>query len=322
MRKALKWLGWVLLTLVGIGVTGLGWFTVQADRQIDALEVNVAESNAPGRFLEIDGRQLHVLVSGDPGKDPTGAPLLLLHGFSAAGHATWFPWAERLTAERSVLAIDMLNFGRSERVTTPDPDLTHRGQARLIAGVLDALDIPRADIAGWSMGGTIATQFALDHPDRVRSLVFVAAHIFWDRPNPGQFFGDLPLGIGRAMTWNSVGGGPYGFAARACDTNGRWCDWLPLLRIRGTVDGLRAISATPQDSRVIPDLGQVGKPVLVIAGEIDPIVPLADSRAIAGAVDGELYIAEGAGHWPGENDPDAVARRLLDFLAAQASPDQ
>jgi len=320
MRTFFRWTGRVLglLLIAGIGYA-VFWASGQ-NRIIEEREVLAAADIAPGQLLDVNGRQMHVLVAGDPAADPTGAPLVLLHGFSASGHTTWLPWAERLAAERSVIFIDMLNFGYSERITEPGFDLTHAGQAALIDGVLQQLGIAQMDLVGWSMGGAIASQYTLDYPERVRSLVFVAAHIYgFDRFNPFQALGDLPLGIGRAMSWNSVGGSENGFAARTCATTGENCNWLEPLYIKNTVDGLRTISATEQVTRLPEDLPQIDKPVLVVAGEVDNIAPIEDNERLVSELDADYFVAAGAGHWPAEKQPDVVARRILDFLADRAA---
>jgi pimeloyl-ACP methyl ester carboxylesterase len=289
------------------------------NEEIDAQEIFAPADNAPGRIVQVNGRGLHVLTMGKPFGDPTGAPIVLLHGFSAAGHATWLPWANRLAAKRTVILVDMLNFGHSERVTGAHTDLTHQGQAGLVNDLLDTLGVAEIDLVGWSMGGAIATQFTLDYPERVRALIYIAAHVYGaDRFNPFKYLGDLPLGVGRALTWNSMGGSANGRTAQSCATTGEQCDWKNLLLITDTVDGLRAISATEQITRLPDDIELIDKPTLVIAGEIDTIVPRADSEKLAATLDAELFIAEGAGHWPGEANPALIAQVVLDFFAANA----
>jgi pimeloyl-ACP methyl ester carboxylesterase len=178
------------------------------------------------------------------------------------------------------------------------------------------------DLLGWSMGGAMAAQYVLEDPARVRAAVFMAPHIYGiERFNPFQALGDLPFGIGRAMSWNSVGGSPNGFAARMCEADATRCGWLEPLRIKGTVDGLRAISATPQDSRLPADVSLIRTPALVIAGETDEIVPAADTERLVAALGADYFVAEGAGHFPMEREPDRVARRILDYLAARAGND-
>ena len=323
MRTVLLWLRrGLLLAIALLAVVVLYWAAGQ-NSEIESQENLIAAEIAPGQLIEVAGRQMHVLIKGQLDGDPTGAPLVLLHGFSASGHTTWLPWANRLAAApRTVILIDMLNFGYSERVTKPHPDLTHRGQAALINGLLDALGVKQVDLTGWSMGGAVASQFVLDYPDRVRAVAFIAAHIYgFDRFNPFEFLGTLPFGIGRAMSWNSVGGSPNGFVARTCAAKQEQCHWWEPLLIIDTVDGLQAISATQQDTRLPDDIPLIDKPVLVIAGEVDDIVPMADNERLVAELDAEFYVAEGAGHWPGEREPNVVADVVLNFFRTQAGRD-
>lgn len=320
MRTFFRWTGRLLLLALATGFGAALYWAGGQNRQIDASETYRAADIAPGQLVEVNGRDLHVLIKGNLDGDPTGAPLVLLHGFSASGHTTWLPWAEQLAAKRTVILVDMLNFGYSERITEPSPDLTHQGQAALVSGLMDALGVRRFDLVGWSMGGTIATQFALDYPDKVRALTFVAGHIYgFDRFNPFEMLGRLPFGIGRAMSWNSVGGSPSGFVARTCAETGTQCNWLEPLLITDTIDGLRAISATPEITRLPDDMPLIDQPVLVVAGEVDPIVPLADNERLAETLNAELFVAAGAGHWPAEQEPERVAALILDFFARQAN---
>lgn len=316
MRAFIRWAVRIFGVLIVLLIAGLLFWASGQNRELDAAEQFRAADIAPGQFVTVNGRQMHVLISGDPLADPTGAPLVLLHGFSASGHTTWLPWAERLETQRSVIYIDMLNFGYSERVTNPHHDLTHAGQAALIEGVLGVLGVANMDLVGWSMGGAMAAQYTLLYPRRVRALAFVAAHIYGiNRFNPFQALGDLPLGVGRAMSWNSVGGSPNGFVARTCRETGEQCNWLEPLLIEGTVDALRAISATEQDTLLPDDVPQIDKRALVIAGETDNIVPLADNARLVAELGAEYCIAEGAGHWPGERNPDGLAQQLIAFFA-------
>ncbi len=324
MRYFFRWCGRVLLLLATLGLAAALFWADGQNKQIGDWETFAPTENAPGRIIAVNGRKMHVLIKGKLEADPTGAPLVLLHGFSAAGHATWLPWANRLAAaRRTVVLIDMLNFGHSERITEAHDDLTHQGQAALINALLDELGIEHIDLVGWSMGGAIAAQFTLDYPERVRAITFVAGHVYGaNRVNPFELLGKLPLGIGRAMTWTSLGGSPNGMVASMCATNKEVCHWLDLLLIENTVDGLRAISDTQQISRLPDDVTLIDKPALVIAGEVDEIVPRADSEWLAETLNAELYIAEGAGHWPAEKDPATVARHILNFFAANAPEQQ
>ena len=311
---------WSLIAFSAAFILGAGWivnWSIAANQEIDQLEVISAETYAPGQFVTVAGRKLHVLVKGDLGADPTGAPLLLLHGFSVAGHKTWFPWADRLAAERTIIVPDLLGFGHSERVTDPHQDLTHEGQARLVKGLLDALGVAKVDLVGWSFGGAVASETVLDYPDAVRSLALVAAHVYYTEDNnPWEWFGALPYGLGRTFVWNSIGGGPSGWAARACTSDPSSCDRHQITLIKNTVDGLRAINRLRQISRVPYDLAQIKTRALVFWGEDDPIVPLEDGIRLAEEINAaELHVIPQADHTPHAKEPQKAVRILLDFFA-------
>lgn len=112
----------------------------------------------------------HVRVLG-PREAP---PLVLLHGFPQTG-AMWAPFVRALTAlegglTRRLIIPDLPGYGLSQ--TEPGAAAAEkRAWARALAGLMDAVEIGAADIAGHDRGGRLAYRFALDHPSRVRRLI-------------------------------------------------------------------------------------------------------------------------------------------------------
>lgn len=97
----------------------------------------------------------------------TGVPLVFLHRFRGTMDH-WDPaLLEVVAAERPVIVFDSAGVGASTGEVAPDI----AGAARIAASFIDALALPQVDLLGWSMGGTIAQQLALDRPDLVRRLV-------------------------------------------------------------------------------------------------------------------------------------------------------
>jgi pimeloyl-ACP methyl ester carboxylesterase len=100
----------------------------------------------------------------------TGEPLLLLHG--GLGQIEMFgPNLTRLAQSRQVIGIDLQGHGRSD-LGTREFSLVDIGND--LAGVLKKLGYDKVDVLGYSMGGGVAFQFAVQHPDRVRHLVLVS----------------------------------------------------------------------------------------------------------------------------------------------------
>jgi pimeloyl-ACP methyl ester carboxylesterase len=106
----------------------------------------------------------------DPGAAPS-PPLVLVHGFT--GHRDdWIEVLPDLAAHRRTIAVDLRGHGDSEYVTDGS-DYSFEQLAKDLLGLLDHLGIERCDLLGHSVGGMIVLRFALAHPERVRSLIFM-----------------------------------------------------------------------------------------------------------------------------------------------------
>ena len=127
-------------------------------------DLDLATAGAPGLFIDIDGRRVHHVEAGK------GEPVLLIHGWNGSTFDMRYTIPE-LAQHYRVIAPDLLGYGYSARPA--DGDYSLRGQAEFIGRVMDQLGVARTTVLGHSMGGAIAMQFALLHPDRVDRLVLV-----------------------------------------------------------------------------------------------------------------------------------------------------
>src|ERR1700754_2434989 len=102
-----------------------------------------------------------------------GEPIVLVHGFASTKEVNWVNpgWITTLTrAGRRAIALDNRGHGASAKLY--DPAAYHSAvMAEDVRALLDHLNIPRADVMGYSMGARISAFLALAHPDRVRSVV-------------------------------------------------------------------------------------------------------------------------------------------------------
>ena len=102
-----------------------------------------------------------------------GEPIVLVHGFASTKEVNWVTpgWVSTLTrAGRRAIALDNRGHGASGKLY--DPGAYHSAvMAEDVRALLDHLDIPRADVMGYSMGGRITAFFALAHPSRLRRAV-------------------------------------------------------------------------------------------------------------------------------------------------------
>ncbi|MCL8537680.1 alpha/beta hydrolase [Chryseobacterium gallinarum] len=117
-------------------------------------------------YIPVNGIKVYYEVYGE------GKPLVLLHGAFMTIDTNWGQLIPDLSKNRKVIAIELQGHGH-----TPfsDRKLSHANLASDVKGVMDYLKIDKADIAGYSFGGAIAYQFAIQNPDRLNKLVIISA---------------------------------------------------------------------------------------------------------------------------------------------------
>lgn len=116
-------------------------------------------------FAPVNSLQLYYEVRGH------GEPLILLHG-GVVGIIMFGPNLEALSRGRRLIAVELQGHGRTADVDRP---LSHQAMADDVVGLMRHLGIGRADVMGLSLGGSVALQVAIRHPDLVRRLVIVSA---------------------------------------------------------------------------------------------------------------------------------------------------
>ena len=127
-----------------------------------------------GRYAEVNGINLHYEIHG------AGRPLILLHGGLGSGEM-FGPVMPQLAERHQVVAPDLQGHGRTPDIDRP---IDIRLMADDIAALIDHLGLDKPDVVGYSLGGGVAVQVAVRHPDRVRRLVAVSANIRRDAIAP------------------------------------------------------------------------------------------------------------------------------------------
>src|SRR5262245_54095762 len=249
MKRTLK----ILARLFGLVLVALGIVVAWSNHLIAKNEVDSLQAHAPGKFVTVEGRQQHYLAAGDLHADPTGAPLMILHGFIISGHTELMPFAvEKLAPRRSLILPDLMGYGFSQRDPTPGEWSSPKSHARYLAQMLDQLGVRQVDLAGHSYGGALAARFALDYPDRVRKVVYLNPGLYMPK-SKAEYVIDMPLGIGRALTYQFLGNGPYAFPARLCGKIPDCTAAYPA-RIRDTTETLRAMMRFNRTTTVLEEL--------------------------------------------------------------------
>jgi pimeloyl-ACP methyl ester carboxylesterase len=262
------------------------------------------------RLVKLGRREIGVgLWEGDG--DPSLTPLLMCNGIGM-NMEVLAPLAALLGGRR-IIAFDPPGIGKS-----PDPWLpyTAGSVANWIADILDELEVPEADLLGFSWGGAIAQQFAIQHKRRVRKLALAAIGPGWP-VIPGQasvlsyltdpgWIGQLRENPRRAAF---IGIGEADRLALTPDFLSR----LKLPRMRGYFFQMSALAAWTS-ALALPLLD---RPVMVMAGSEDQVVPVANARLLAALVPrARLEILDGAGHLLMFSHAEQVAALLRSFLAS------
>lgn len=141
------------------------------------LSVPPGPSPSKSGYVDVNGLHMYYERHGQG-----GVPLVLLHGgFSAIG-TSFGALLPGLSAKREVIAFELQGHGHTADIDRP---LSYEAMAGDIAAALEALHIPSADVFGYSVGGVVALQLALQHPDKVRRLVILSATYRRDGIQPG-----------------------------------------------------------------------------------------------------------------------------------------
>jgi len=261
-----------------------------------------------------DELRLHVSVVGQ------GPPLALLHGFTGSG-LTWAPLVAALKCHCTMIRVDLPGHGRSTKPADPARYALHRF-ADDLAGVLDALAIPRAAVLGYSLGGRAALHFALAHPERVTVLILesVSPGIAGAGERAQRVAADATLADAierdgvpafvaqweRLPLWISQESTPQ--ATRAALHTQRLAN-----DARGLANSLRGAGAGSADD-VTPRLTTLHIPVLLVAGALDAKY-VALGQLMAGSLPGaRLAVVPNAGHAVHVERPDDFAALVLEAV--------
>jgi len=247
-----------------------------------------------------------------------GEPLVFLNGL-AGDHLYWMGQVRAFAEKCRCIAIDNRDAGRSSYATGP---YTIADLADDVVTLLDVLGLPAAYLVGLSLGGMIAQEAALRHPQRVRSLFLadtLAKSDAWFMATLEAFaiirrgVPDTPAFFDALLPWLTG----HQFFQSASKV-----DWLRALlkqnpypqRIDGFFRQFDAIRAHDTLER----LSAIRCPVLVGVGEDDMIVPPRYSQEIAKRIPhARLEVLPGVGHAPPLEDPRRFNSLLREFLMEQ-----
>jgi pimeloyl-ACP methyl ester carboxylesterase len=216
-----------------------------------------------------------------------GNPLVLVPG-GLTGWVSWLPHLERLVNRYRVIRVQPIHNELGSKGVPGDPGYTAQIERESLRLTLDALDLERPHLAGWSGGGLALIEFAIEYPERVRSLTLVEPAAYWILAQLGERLDEVDESNGfvrglfgrevsedELATFLRLGGlAEDGEDVRSYPNWGRWVEhrttlsWLsPLLDYRArSIEDLARITAqtlltkgtssTSLDRRLVDVLGE------------------------------------------------------------------
>ncbi|HEY2663956.1 MAG TPA: alpha/beta hydrolase [Candidatus Binataceae bacterium] len=239
-----------------------------------------------------------------------GRSIAFVHAAGSNGNA-WHHQLDALAASHSPVAFDFPGHGRSAGVE----GLRSVGDyADFLAALLDTLRIPSAVIAGRSMGGAIAMDFALRYPQRTQALVLIATAAKFNLP-PELIGGLEAVTKGRApRAFLTTGFSPQTVKANFGVVRESWMEQVktdPRVRYTDTL--------VCQQTDLRDQISRITAPALILAGADDQTTTVADAEAIKRQIAGSRLqvIADSAHNLPTEK-PKEVNAALEEFLGRLA----
>lgn len=300
----------VLLVIAGVAL-------YRPDIPYARLDAKYAGSTS--KFADLPGGvRMHYRDDGDPAKPV----LMLVHGYGDS-FLSWEGWIQRLSPDFRVITIDLPGHGlsRAPEGYQPSPD----AYADLVDALAVKLALPPFAIAGNSMGGGVAWQVAVRHPERLNALILVDS-AGWPAATltkPPLAFRLLqsPVGIfllktieTRPLTGASL---KANMVDKTLITPAFVDRWVEVQRAPGHRDILMSMQPDQHSAATEAVLGKIAVPTLVLHGEQDVIIKPEAGRRFAAAIPGaKLILYPNVGHLPQVEIPERSAADVAAFLKA------
>jgi pimeloyl-ACP methyl ester carboxylesterase len=276
------------------------------------------------RMIEANG----VEICTEPFGDPADPPILLIMGIGAS--MLW--WEEgfcRMLADRGrfVIRYDHRDTGRSTSYEPRRPEYTGDDLTRDAVGVLDASGIQAAHLVGVSAGGGIGQEIAVDHPDRVISLVLIstspALRTGRELPPPTDEFTRF---VSTAeVDWsdpNSVVSYQVDYVRLLAGGRRPFDATVARELVRREVERAPNFASAQNHNAIAGDglahgsLSEITVPVLVIHGTADPMFPPEHGEALADEIpNASLTLLEDAGHGVDRADWETIVAAVAEHTA-------
>ncbi|HWS63067.1 MAG TPA: alpha/beta hydrolase [Steroidobacteraceae bacterium] len=277
-------------------------------------------TNGASRFIDLPGGfHVHYQDDGD-----LGAPtVVLLHGYGDS-YTSWEGWVQQLKTGFHLLSLDFPGHGLTR---APEGySLSGEGLADFVDAFAAQLNLPQFAVAGNSMGGGVAWQLALRHPQRLNALILVDAAGFPNEKPPAAVplaFKILKYPLGRALLRN-IDNRPLideGLRTDVFDkalvTPALVDRWAEFQRAPGHRAILMSVSMRSLMSASPEVLRGLNVPTLILHGQNDVLIEPASAGKFAAAIPGaKVVLYPNVGHLPQIEIPQRSSADVAEFLKA------
>ena len=254
----------------------------------------------------------------------SGPPLCLINGYRLSGFAWPRAFIARLAARCTVIALDNRGTGRSDK---PTDGYEFANLANDVVALLDDCGIARTHLLGYSMGGAIAQEVAVRHPDRIDHLILLATFCggIWAEPAAFSVFRRLMVTEHQTPEDAARQAWPVTYAPDYLAANAGAAEQqlrreleypTPMFVAQRQMEGLRQFDR-------YHDLPRIGANTLVAAGTLDLLVKPRNAVILASRIpNARLELLADLGHRAIWEAPEEMAELIGDFLTGPAGRNQ
>ncbi len=286
------------------------------NRDIPLDQLKAKYTNAASSFISVNGMDVHYR---DEGNRADSIPIVLIHGTASSLH-TFDAWADSLKKTNRVVRMDLPAYG----LTGPFPDRNYSiaHYTAFIKDFLKALNIKQCVMAGNSLGGEIAWNFALEQPDMVTKLILIdaAGYPLHSKSVPIAFkMARMPV-VKNLLTYLT----PRSIVKASVEnvffdkqkvTDALVDRYFELTLRAGNRQALVDRLNATADTGAYHQIKKIQQPALILWGANDLLIPVENAHLFHGALPNDtLVILDKAGHTPMEESPVESLKPVMVFL--------
>ena len=293
----------------------IGVFILFFHRDISLDKLKLKYANIESSFISVKDIDIHYR---DEGNLTDSVPIILIHGTGASLH-TFDDWTNKLKSSKRVIRLDLPAYGLTGPFVNRDYSISN--YTSFLKEFLETLDVKQCIIAGNSLGGEIAWNFALEKPDIVKKLILIDA-------------GGFPL-VSKSV--------PIAFRLAETPVINKIVRFItPFFVVRSSVENVFFDKSKVTDSLVqryfdlclrkgnrqafIDRLGigkrnnytnitNIKQPTLILWGANDLLIPVENAYKFQNNLpNNKLVILENSGHVPMEENPFESIKHVIEFL--------